>query len=58
MIVHWETDDAQRTLREIANSQDEFVSQFRELILSAAPGLDLSKEQPLPNDLLFLYPES
>jgi hypothetical protein len=55
MIVYWETDDPQRTLREIADSQDEFVKQFRELILSAAPALDLSKEQPLPNELLFSW---
>ncbi len=58
MIVYWDTDDAQRTLREIANSRDEFVRQFRKLILSAAPGLDLSKVQPLPNELLFSWPES
>jgi hypothetical protein len=56
MIVYWETDDPQRTLRDIANSQDEFVKQFRELILGAAPALDLSKEQPLPNELLFSWP--
>lgn len=55
MIVYWETEDPQRTLRAIANSQDEFVKQFRELILSAAPALDLSKEQPLPNELLFSW---
>ena len=35
VIVYWETEDPQRTLREIANSQDEFVKQFRELIFSA-----------------------
>jgi hypothetical protein len=55
MIVYWETDDPQRTLRGIANSQDEFAKQFRELILSAAPAIDLSKEQPLPNELLFSW---
>jgi hypothetical protein len=53
MIVYLETDNPQRTLREIADSQDGFVKQFRELILSAAPTLDLSKVQPLPNELLF-----
>jgi hypothetical protein len=58
MIVYWETDDPQRTLREIANSQDEFAKQFRELILSAAPAIDLSKEQPLPNELLFSWQAS
>lgn len=58
MIVYWETEDPQRTLREIADSQDEFVTQFRQLILSSAPGLDLSKEQPLPNELLFSWQAS
>ena len=56
MIVYWETDDPQRALREIANSQDEFVKRFRDLILSAAPALDFSEEQPLPNELLFEWP--
>ena len=55
MIVYWETDDPQRALREIADSQDEFVEQFRELILNSAPAIDLSKEQPLPNELLFSW---
>ncbi len=58
MIVYWDTEDPQRTLREIANSQDEFVKQFRELIRTAAPALDLSEEQPLPNELLFSWPAS
>ncbi len=58
VIVYWETEDPQRTLREIANSQDEFVKQFRDLIFSAAPGLDLSQEQPLPNELLFSWQAS
>jgi hypothetical protein len=49
---------SQRTLREIADSQDKFVKQFRELILSTAPGLDLSKEAPLPNELLFSWQAS
>jgi|SRR5215207_2771590 len=53
IIVYWETEDPQRALREIADSQVESVEQFRELILSAAPVLDLSKEQPLPNELLY-----
>ncbi len=53
MIVYWETEDPQRTLREIADSQDEFDKRFRQLIESAAPALDLSKENPLSNELLF-----
>lgn len=55
MIVYWETEDPQRTLREIADSQDEFVKQFRELIMNSAPAVDLSREQPLPNELLFSW---
>ena len=58
LIVYWETDDPQRTLRDIAATQDEFVKQFRDLILSVAPGLDLSSEQPLPNELLFTWQAS
>jgi hypothetical protein len=58
MIVYWESDDPQRTLRAIADSQDEFVKQFRELILHAAPALDLSEDQPLPNELLFSWQEA
>ena len=58
MIVYWETVDPQRTLREIADSQDRFVERFRELILVAAPVLDVSKERPLPNELLFSWSTS
>ncbi len=53
IIVYWETDDPQRTLREIANSQDEFDKRFKELIENAAPALDLSQDAPLSNELLF-----
>jgi hypothetical protein len=52
-IVYWETDDPQRTLREIAESQDRIDQKFRELIEDAAPALDLSQENPLSNELLF-----
>jgi hypothetical protein len=55
MIVYWETEDPQRTLREIANAQDEFGKQFKQLIQTAAPALDLSGEQPLSNELLFSW---
>jgi hypothetical protein len=44
ILVYWEREDHQRTLCEIADSQIEFVERFRELILSAAPALDLSRE--------------
>jgi hypothetical protein len=58
MIVYWETEDPQRTLREIADSQDEIVKQFKELILGAAPALDFSEERPLPNELLISWQAS
>jgi hypothetical protein len=56
MIVYWETEDPQRTLRAIAEAQDEFDKEFRALIESAAPAIDLSQEHPLSNELLFTWP--
>jgi hypothetical protein len=53
IIVYWETEDPQRTLREIADSQGNIDQKFRQVIESAAPALDLSKENPLSNELLF-----
>ena len=53
IIVYWETDDPQRTLREIAASQDEVDQKFRRVVENAAPAIDLSKENPLSNELLF-----
>src|SRR4051812_1552159 len=53
IIVYWETEDPQRTLREMANTQDEVDKHFREVIENAAPAIDLSKENPLSNELLF-----
>ncbi len=53
LIVYWETEDPQRTLREIADSQDRVDKKFRELIEDAAPALDLSQKNPLSNELLF-----
>ena len=47
--------DPQCTLREIVDSQDEFDKQFKELIRTAAPAIDLSSEKPLPNELLFSW---
>ena len=58
MIVYWETDDPQRTLREIADSQDEFDKDFRRLIETAAPAIDLGQNQPLSNELLFEWQPS
>lgn len=51
--MYWETDDPQRTLREIADSQDEFEKEFKQVLENAAPALDLSEENPLSNELLF-----
>jgi hypothetical protein len=53
IIVYWDTDDPQRTLREIAASQDEVDKRFKQVIENAAPALDLSQENPLSNELLF-----
>ncbi len=58
LIVYWETDDPQHTLRQIANSQDEFDEQFGKIIKTAAPAVDLSAEQPLSNELLFSWQAS
>src|SRR5215204_5720312 len=55
IIVYWETEDPQRTLREIANSQDKVDEEFRQVLENAAPALDLSKESPLSNELLFAW---
>jgi uncharacterized protein YdaL len=56
LVVYWETEDPQRTLRQLANFQDESVGRFRELIMSAAPALNLSEEQPVSSELLFSWP--
>jgi len=56
IVVYWETEDPQRTLREMADSQDEFDKRFRQLIETAAPAIDLTKAQPLSNELLFEWP--
>jgi hypothetical protein len=53
MIVYWESDDPQYVLREIADSQDQFDLQFRQFIQDSAPAIDLDREQPLANSLLF-----
>lgn len=51
--MYWATDDPQRTLREMANAQDEVDKDFRQIVEKAAPAIDLSKEDPLANELLF-----
>ena len=55
IIVYWETEDPQRTLREMANSQAEADKKFRQIIENAAPAIDFSKENPLSNELLFQW---
>ena len=58
LVVYWDTEDPQRTLRDIANAQDKFDKQFKQLIQTAAPALGLSGEQPLSNELLFSWQPS
>jgi len=58
LVVYWETDDPQRTLREMANSQDRFDNRFKKFIESTAPALDLSEDRPLSNELLFEWAAS
>ena len=58
IIVYWETEDPQRTLRKMADSQEEFDKKFRELIETAAPALNLSSKRPLSNELLFSWEAS
>jgi hypothetical protein len=53
IIVYWDTEDPQRTLREMATTQDEVDQKFRQVIENAAPAIDLSQENPLSNELLF-----
>jgi hypothetical protein len=53
IIIYWDTEDPQRTLRDIADSQDEVDQKFRQLVENAAPAIDLSKDNPLSNELLF-----
>ena len=57
MVVYWETEDPQRTLRELADSHDEAVERFRDLFMAAAPALDLSGGRPISSELLFSWPE-
>lgn len=57
LVVYWETEDPQRALRALADSQDEAVEKFRNLVMTAAPALDLSGGQPISSELLFSWPE-
>lgn len=40
-------------LCEMAASQDQFDSRFRQFVQSSVPTMDLISEQPLANQLLF-----
>jgi hypothetical protein len=53
IIVYLEAEDPQRTLREMAKSQDEIDKKLRQVVENAAPAIDLSKENPFSNELLF-----
>ena len=53
IIVYWESDDLQYVLREIATSQDQFDSRFRQFIENSAPAIGFNGDKPLSNKLLF-----
>jgi hypothetical protein len=57
LVVYWETEDPKRTLRELADSHDEAVVRFRDLVMAAAPALDLSGDRPISSELLFSWPK-
>ena len=54
--MYWETDDPQRALREMADSQDEVDNMLKQFIETTAPALDLIKEQSLSNELILESP--
>lgn len=56
LVVYWETDDPQRALREMADSQDEVDNMLKQFIETNAPALDLIKEQPLSKELILEWP--
>lgn len=58
LIVYWETDDPQRTLRSVADSQDELDKEFRQIVKAAAPAINVGQEQPLANELLYSWERS
>ena len=58
IIVYWETEDPQHTLRAMADSQDEFDKRFRQLIQTSAPAIDFGQKQPISNELLFEWQRS
>jgi hypothetical protein len=40
----------------MADAQDEVDQNFRQLVQSAAPAINLSEDNPLSNELLFEWP--
>src|SRR5919199_4829856 len=42
VVVYWEVEDPQRTLREMAAAQDEFDRMFKQFIETSAPAIDLT----------------
>ena len=52
VVVYWETEDPQRALREMADSQDEVDNVLKQFIETTAPAIDFTKEQPLSNELI------
>jgi hypothetical protein len=52
VVIYWETEDPQRALREMADSQDEVDNMLKQFIETTAPAVDVSKEQPLSSELI------
>ena len=52
VVVYWETEDLQRALREMADSQDEVDNMLKQFIETTAPAIDLTKEQPVSSELI------
>ncbi|MDP8974181.1 MAG: hypothetical protein M3N45_13695 [Actinomycetota bacterium] len=50
--MYWETEDPQRALREMADSQDEVDNMLKQFIETTAPAIDFTKEHPLSNELI------
>jgi hypothetical protein len=54
-VVYWETEDPQRALSEMADSQDQVDNMLKQSIEITAPAIDLAKEQPLSNELVLKW---
>jgi hypothetical protein len=52
VVVYWETEDPQRALRAMADSQDEVDNMLKQFIETTAPAIDLTKKHPLSNELI------